>query len=415
MVYRAWQVALDRRVALKLLKVPRSQDESARAEFREKFAGEAKTIAKLRHAHIVDVYDFSVANLESGELVPWMALEWLEGETLAKHLERRRRAGARGRSPSDAVDFLRPVLEALAHAHAHGIAHRDIKPSNIMVTETPRGSSLRVLDFGIAKIMADDQPPNTGNTRTESTPAFSPAYAAPEQVAFSRTGPWTDVHALGLTLTEVMTDEAPFLDGDPEAHLFEQVMARVRPTPASKGRDVGLFEPVLAKALALSPRDRWRSAGELLAALETAKANESTVPTGTAVTVPATVGNGVNARRRPRILRRPMLALASAFAVGTLLAALGAARRFFPQHGQRPNAHPASAPDVALALSAEPVERVPAPAPASTVAALSPPAADNGAPVRLPSRARPGKKVPRPAPALSVNLSDGRDLFNDTR
>ena len=135
-----------------------------------------------------------------------------------------------------------------------------------------------MLDFGIAKIMVDDQSPNTGNTRTESAPAFSPAYAAPEQVAFSRTGPWTDVHALGLILAEVMTDEPPFSDPDPEAHLFEQVMSRRRPTPASKGRDVGLFEPVIAKALSLSPRDRWKNAGELLAALEEAAAGRAASP-----------------------------------------------------------------------------------------------------------------------------------------
>ena len=149
-----------------------------------------------------------------------------------------------------------------------------------MVTSTPRGPSLRVLDFGISKIMADDQAPNTGQTRTESAPAFSPAYAAPEQVSFSRTGPWTDVHALGLILTELMTDAPPFSDPDPEAHLFEQVMAPRRPTPASKGRNVGPFEPIVAKALALSPRDRWKNAGELLEALEAALAGRNGRPRG---------------------------------------------------------------------------------------------------------------------------------------
>ena len=133
-VYKAWQVALDRRVALKVLKTPRSHDEPARAEFREKFAAEAKTIARLRHPHIVDVYDFSVSTLPSGELAPWMALEWLDGETLAVHLGRRRGGGQRGTDPREAVEFLRPVIEALAHAHRQGIVHRDIKPANIMVT-----------------------------------------------------------------------------------------------------------------------------------------------------------------------------------------------------------------------------------------------------------------------------------------
>ncbi|HXT99407.1 MAG TPA: serine/threonine-protein kinase, partial [Polyangia bacterium] len=271
-VYKACQVALDRRVALKILKTRHGHDDVARSEFREKFASEARTIARLRHPHIVDVYDFSVSALPSGELAAWMALEWLEGETLATYLARRRNEGKRGMPPLEAVAFVRPAMVALAHAHKHAIVHRDIKPANIMVTQTAHGPSLRVLDFGIAKIMADDKPPTTGNTRTESAPAFSPAYAAPEQVAFSRTGPWTDVHALGLILTELMTDEPPFATGNPDLHLFEQVMAKDRPTPASKQRDVGMFEAIIAKALSHSPRDRWKDAGELLKALDDAAA-----------------------------------------------------------------------------------------------------------------------------------------------
>jgi serine/threonine protein kinase len=269
-VYKAYQVALDRWVALKVLKAPRGHDEAARAAFQEKFAEEARTIARLQHPHIVEVYDFSAATLPSGEPAPWMALQWLDGETLATHLGRRHGAGEHGLAPREAVDFFRPVMQALAYAHRQGkgIVHRDVKPANIMVVDTFHGRSLKVLDFGIAKIMGDDKAPNTGQTRTENVPAFSPAYAAPEQVTFSRTGPWTDVHALGLILTELITDAPPFSDPDPEAHLFEQVMAPRRPTPASKGRDVGPFEPILAKALALSPRDRWKNAGELLNALE---------------------------------------------------------------------------------------------------------------------------------------------------
>jgi serine/threonine-protein kinase len=228
-VYKAVQVALDRRVALKVLKMPSFHDDRGRAEFRDRFAAEAKTIALIRHPHIVDVYDFSVATLGSGELAPWMALEWLDGETLARFLKKHREAGGTGLPAREAVDFLRPAVEALAHAHSRGIVHRDIKPANIMVAKTPKGTSLRVLDFGIAKIMSDDRLPMSGDTRTESAPAFSPFYAAPEQVTFSRTGPWTDVHALGLILTELMTGQSALAPRDPDGHLFEQVMAASRP------------------------------------------------------------------------------------------------------------------------------------------------------------------------------------------
>jgi len=386
-VYKAWQIALDRRVALKVLKAPRHQDEIGRAEFREKFAAEARTIARLQHPNIVDVYDFSVSTLPSGELAPWMALEWLDGETLAMHLERRRRAGERGLDPRDAVAFLRPVLLALAHAHQLGIVHRDVKPANIMVTATAHGPSLRVLDFGIAKIMRDDRSPNTGHTRTDSSPAFSPAYAAPEQVTFSRTGPWTDVHALGLIASEVMTDQPAFSDPDPDAHLFEQVMARRRPTPASKGRDVVGFEPVLAKALALSPRDRWKNAGELLAALDAAEA----------------VGAGAGAPARARRTRRAGLFTALAISAVAGVAWTLHAKKDLP-------VLPPSSPVASSAIApvAAPAEIV------TPVAPLAPKAEIASSTATAPTGPRKRRKRSHVEPA-QMTAGDGRDLFDDTK
>jgi hypothetical protein len=170
-----------------------------------------------------------------------------------------------------------------------------------MVARTPKGTSVRVLDFGIAKILSDETGPSAVDTRTESAPAFSPFYAAPEQVTFSRTGAWTDVHALGLILSELLTGEPPFGDQDPESAVFEHVMAARRPTPAAAGRDVGALEPVIAKALALSPRDRWKNAGELLAALDDAR---STSPV---VSAPS--------RRRPLVTASVLAAAALAGAV----------------------------------------------------------------------------------------------------
>ena len=410
-VYRAWQMALERRVALKVLKVPRHQHPAARAEFREKFAAEAKTIARLRHPDIVDVFDSSVATLPSGELAPWMALEWLEGETLAHELGQRRQAGQRGRAPVEALALLRPVLQALTHAHALGIVHRDIKPSNVMVTQGAAGPALRVLDFGIAKIMGDEQAPRTGNTRTESTPAFSPAYAAPEQVTFSRTGPWTDVHALGLLLSEVMTDEPPFSDADPDGHLFEQVMAAQRPTPARKGREVGLFEPVIARALALSPRDRWRNAGELLAALEEAAAGRPiAAPALRSSTAPPSTEAAAGAAQGRRLrLRGPALLAVAVAAVLVPVAVVGLTRR------------PAPEPAPVASPSANTGMRTPVPASAPATAASDPPAplavgaATPPAPRKKRARAGTTAATMATAPTATKKVEDGRDLFNDTK
>src|ERR1700690_2221232 len=274
-VYLAHQVALDRPVALKVLKTPPGLDEAATAHFRERFAAEAKTIANLKHPYIVAVHDFGVSRMASGEVAPWMALEWLDGETLETDLDQRRGAG--GRTPVEAVALLRPVIEALAYAHRWGVVHRDVKPANMMMVATETGHVLRMLDFGIAKIIRAGQVEGTKRTGNSTSPAFSPHYASPEQVTFSRTGPWTDVHALGLVLTEILTDQPPFSDGA-DAHLFEQVMAATRPTPGAKGRAVGPLGKAKAKAVALSPGSRWKNAGELLEAIDAIRLDRPSPP-----------------------------------------------------------------------------------------------------------------------------------------
>jgi serine/threonine-protein kinase len=316
-VYQARQVALDRRVALKVLKTPAAYDGVARAAFHERFASEARTIARLKHPNIVDVYDYSISAIASGDPAPWIALEWLEGESLATLLARRRADGMRGLVPHEAVALLRPGVQALAFAHKQAVVHRDIKPDNIMIVKTEQGRSLRVLDFGIAKIAADNRAPGAQSTKTDGAPMFSPAYAAPEQVMQARTGPWTDVHALGLLLTELMTDEAPY--DDPGASVYEQVMAPDRPTPGKKGRDAGVYEPIVARALALAPRDRWKDAGALLAALDDPGAGVSAISPADARLVV-----GPNPTAPPAVKSRRALgrhALVAAIGVGILAVA----------------------------------------------------------------------------------------------
>jgi len=265
-VYHALQAALERPIALKVLKTPRRFDEAEMEEFLESFAREAKTIARIAHPNIVHVYDFGVSMMPSGVRAAWMALEWITGSTLEQELLRRR--GRAGRSPSECFAILKPVLSALAVVHESGIAHRDLKPANIMLVPNRGGFSLKLFDFGIAKIMHADEGPGSGKTQTRSNQiAFSPGYASPEQVSNGRTGPWTDVHAMGLILTEMLTDRPP-LEGREMPLLFQQIVDRVRPTPGKFGVEVGAWEEVIRRALSLASAERYRDAGELLRALE---------------------------------------------------------------------------------------------------------------------------------------------------
>jgi serine/threonine protein kinase len=422
-VYKAYQVALDRWVALKVLKAPRGHDERARAEFRERFASEARTIARIQHPNIVEVYDFAVSILPSGEPAPWMALQWLDGETLATYLGRRRARGDGGLPPREAVDLLAPVLQALAHAHKQGIVHRDIKPANIMMTQTPRALSLRVLDFGIAKIMADDRSPDTGNTRTESAPAFSPAYAAPEQIMFSRTGPWTDVHALGLILSELMTGSPPFADPDPEAHTFEQIMSPRRPTPASKGRDAGAFEPVIAKALALIPRERWKNAGDLWEALEKAPLNVPVTGSAPEPANPSVPAAGQVSGRGPALRRRTGLVAAVALGGFASIVGLGWRQKTRTQAGyaSRPmSAAPALTeaplqPNVLPGLPLPPAAANTA-APAANATLTDPLASLATAATSGPkAKKAPSRRKNRPVDPPPKPPDRGTDLFDDTK
>ncbi len=306
-VYRGTHLTLEKAVAVKVLKLPTHLSEAGRAAFVESFALEAKTIARMEHPSIVKVLDFGVSPMPSGERAPWMVLDWVTGETLETQLKQRKGLG--GRAPAECLEIMRPVLDAIAYAHSERIAHRDIKPANIMLTSPPvvsdtGGSRLRastgsfgrrgevtvkLLDFGIAKIMRPDEGEASGETKTQAAfVSFSLPYAAPEQVSGTRTGPWTDVHALALVMVELLVGTAPYQGSDAQ-ELYMSVLSPTRPTPARFGVDVGPWEPVLARALASRPADRYASAGELLDALEAEvpAAKERTAQSGLAAPVPA--------------------------------------------------------------------------------------------------------------------------------
>jgi serine/threonine protein kinase len=269
-VYRAEHTALRRPAAIKVLKLPDTLSDAAQRAIVDLFEREAQTIARLDHPAVVRVIDYGVSAMHDGLVAPWMALEWLDGVTLDRHLDHLGRSPI---APAEALALLRPAFEALALAHARGIAHRDLKPANLMCVPDWRGdTTLRVLDFGIARVMAPDEVAGSGETLTQAALApFSPAYGAPEQVAHARTGPWTDVHGLALLLVELLVGRRPYPPGDVTA-LCAAALSPARPTPARFGVDVGPLEPVLLRALALRPADRFADAGSFLAAVDAALA-----------------------------------------------------------------------------------------------------------------------------------------------
>ncbi len=275
-VYRATHVIWKRPVAVKVFKALGEVAEHERKKLLDDFIQEGALLADLseRSTAICQARDVGMTRTSRGDEVPYMVLEWLEGKSLEDVLGSERDSAMPLRSLEEAVRLLDPAAEALALAHKKGIAHRDVKPANIFVLGDPRGSDVgvKLLDFGIAKVVQDAQKMGFGKTAGHIT-SFTPMYGAPEQFnrAYGATGPWTDVFALALVVVEVVTGREP-ITGETLVQLAHASSdPAIRPTPRTFGVTVtDEVEAVFQKALAVSPDERYRSAGELWNALRTA-------------------------------------------------------------------------------------------------------------------------------------------------
>ncbi|MFO0616796.1 MAG: serine/threonine-protein kinase [Polyangiaceae bacterium] len=296
-VYRAVHEGFgDAEVAVKCLRPPENFSAEGRAAFFGTFRKEGKLLLRLSsEPGIVRVLDLGVTTAPTSARVPFLVLEWLEGSTLADLLSERQRHGLGPFSEREALLLLREIATAvvsahsLEHAKGRGVAHRDLKPSNVMQTESARGPVWKVLDFGIAKAMQAGDHATAASGTPVNVRVFSPLYGAPEQfhAVYGPTGPWTDVHALGLILIELVTGARAF-EGNDFSELFKSAAAKKRPTPRARGARVSdELEELCARAIALKPADRYADAGQLVAAIDA-------IVQRTSVSAPA------SSRREPR-------------------------------------------------------------------------------------------------------------------
>jgi serine/threonine-protein kinase len=258
-VYRARQLALDRLVALKLIAPELSDDES----FRARFARESRIAASLDHPNVIPVYE---AGEDGGRL--FIAMRFVDGTDLGRML-----AEDGALDPALAAELVAQAASALDAAHARGLVHRDVKPANLLVTgDLPARPHVYLTDFGLARRDGS----SVGLTTTGQWMG-TPDYAAPEQIDGHDLDARSDVYALGCVLFAALTGTPPFGDrprmAKPAAHLHEHP-----PTLRSRRESVPLaMEPVVARALAKRPEDRYQTAGELgAAALEAAQAPGAT-------------------------------------------------------------------------------------------------------------------------------------------
>lgn len=249
-VYRATHVLMGKTVAIKVLRPALAADEKVVA----RFTREARAASRLAHPHAITVMDFG----EDDGLV-FLVMEYLQGRTL-KELIREE-----GPLPMDrVVEIARQIAEALDAAHAQGVVHRDLKSDNIMLVEMNGGRDwVKVVDFGIAKIMEPTDPELTAPNLVIGTPH----YMSPEQCSRSTVDARSDIYSLGVIIYEMLTGHVPFTADSPTEVLLKHL--RESP-PAIREERPALpvaVDRVVMRALAKRPEERFQTAGELASAL----------------------------------------------------------------------------------------------------------------------------------------------------
>jgi eukaryotic-like serine/threonine-protein kinase len=248
-VHKGRDLRLGRDVAIKMLRTDLARD----ATFQERFRREAQNSAALNHPAIVAVYDTGEEVSSTGEKLPFIVMEFVNGQTLKEVLAQEGRLQTRR-----ALEIIADICAALEFSHRHGIIHRDIKPGNVMIT--PNGQ-VKVMDFGIARALASG-----ATTMTQTSAVIGTAqYLSPEQARGEAVDARSDVYAAGCVLFELLVGHPPFVGDSPVSVAYQHVREEPR-APSSINREVSPdVDAIVLKALSKNPINRYQSAQEMRA------------------------------------------------------------------------------------------------------------------------------------------------------
>jgi serine/threonine-protein kinase len=255
-VHKGRDLRLGRDVAIKMLRTDLARDDTFQLRFRR----EAQNAASLNHPAIVAVYDTGEERGATGESLPYIVMEFVNGRTLKEVL------AAEGRlMPRRAMEITSEIAAALDFSHRHGIIHRDIKPGNVMLTQN---GQVKVMDFGIARALASG-----ASTMTQTSAVIGTAqYLSPEQARGEAVDARSDVYATGCVLYELLCGQPPFVGDSPVSVAYQHVREDAK-APSLINRDVSpAVDAIVLKALAKNPVNRYQSAGEMRADLQRAAA-----------------------------------------------------------------------------------------------------------------------------------------------